>query len=259
MSFPFSRRKHVDSPWKEFLDAFLQPFLEFGFPDLHDAIDWSKPVVARDKELQQIAPVSDAGVRTVDKLVDVRLLNGDSKWLLIHVEVQSQRIEKFSERMFVYYYRIRDKYDKPLVSLAVPGAFIRNLTVIVGLCHGMGDFACQNARRWRRRNKKARSEDRAECPGEESNLHVLNGHMNLNHARLPIPPPGLVDFEPLRVPVTRPFGTREREMYKCWTAQTTGRFEKSKGFVDPQPRDIVFPIFQEASATASATASARNS
>ena len=31
----------------------------------------------------------------------------------------------------------------------------------------------------------------ASCPGEESNLHVHYGHMNLNHARLPIPPPGL--------------------------------------------------------------------
>ena len=30
------------------------------------------------------------------------------------------------------------------------------------------------------------------CPGEESNLHAHYGHMNLNHARLPIPPPGLV-------------------------------------------------------------------
>ncbi len=110
-----------DSPWKEFLDAFLKPFMEFGFLDLHDAIDWSQPVIALDKELQQIAPVSDAGVRTVDKLVEVKLLDGASKWLLIHVEVQSQRVEEFAELMFVYYYRIRDKYDKPLVSLAVLG------------------------------------------------------------------------------------------------------------------------------------------
>src|SRR5690606_37372632 len=28
------------------------------------------------------------------------------------------------------------------------------------------------------------------CPGEDSNLHTLR-HMDLNHARLPIPPPGL--------------------------------------------------------------------
>jgi len=110
-----------DSPWKEFLDAFLRPFVEFCFSELHDAIDWSQPIVTLDKELQQIAPTSVLGTRTVDKLIEVTLLNGDPKWLLIHVEVQAQPVDAFAERMFTYFYRIRDKYNKPLVSLAVLG------------------------------------------------------------------------------------------------------------------------------------------
>ena len=108
-----------DSPWKEFLDFYLKAFLEFGFPDLHDHIDWSKGVVMRDKELQQIAPVSESSLRVVDKLAEVQTLDGLVNWLLIHIEVQSQKTESFSERMFVCFYRIRDKYDMPLVSLAV--------------------------------------------------------------------------------------------------------------------------------------------
>jgi hypothetical protein len=72
-----------------------------------------------DKELQQIAPQSDTGARTVDKLVDVRLRSGETKWLLIHLEIQSQSKSDFAERMFVYFYRIRDKYNRALVSLAV--------------------------------------------------------------------------------------------------------------------------------------------
>lgn len=59
-----------DSPWKEFLDYYLKAFLEFGFCDLHDQIDWSKEVVMRDKELQQIAPESESGLRVVDKLAE---------------------------------------------------------------------------------------------------------------------------------------------------------------------------------------------
>ncbi len=110
-----------DSPWKEFLDAFLKSFVEFCFSELHDAIDWTKPVVTLDKELQQIAPASELGTRTVDKLVEVSLLNGELKWLLIHIEVQSQAVDAFAERMFTYFYRIRDKYNKPLVSIAVLG------------------------------------------------------------------------------------------------------------------------------------------
>ena len=58
------------------------------------------------------------------------------------------------------------------------------------------EHSCKTVCHWRAKkphgNKKARSKDRAECPGEESNLHAHYGHMNLNHARLPIPPPGLL-------------------------------------------------------------------
>ena len=45
--------------------------------------------------------------------------DGKEAWLLIHVEVQGQRERKFAERMFKYYHRILDRYDRPVVSLAV--------------------------------------------------------------------------------------------------------------------------------------------
>jgi hypothetical protein len=53
--------------------------------------------------------------------VEVKMLSGDVGWLLVHLEVQSQRDSDFARRMFVYFYRIRDKYDKRVVSLAVLG------------------------------------------------------------------------------------------------------------------------------------------
>ena len=96
-----------DSPWKEFLDAFLKQFVEFCFPTLHDAIDWSQPIVALDKELQQIAPTSELGTRTVDKLVEVKLLSGELKWLLIHVEVQSQPVDAFADYHLLLSYNLR--------------------------------------------------------------------------------------------------------------------------------------------------------
>lgn len=91
------------------------------FPDLWAHIDWSVPPKMLDKELQQIAPQSDVGQRTVDKLVEVRLLSGEIEWLLIHLEIQSQPVGNFGKRMFVYFYRVSDKYDRPIVSLAVLG------------------------------------------------------------------------------------------------------------------------------------------
>jgi hypothetical protein len=55
----------------------------------------------------------------VDKLVKVWLKNGIEKWFLIHIEVQGYNDPEFSERMFIYYYRIFDKFKKDIVSLAV--------------------------------------------------------------------------------------------------------------------------------------------
>ncbi len=57
--------------------------------------------------------------RYADKLVRVAFLNGTEQWILIHVEVQGQPEKDFAERMFIYYYRIRDLYAQPVISLAV--------------------------------------------------------------------------------------------------------------------------------------------
>jgi len=99
-----------DSPWKEALDELFAEFLLFCFPDIHAQIDWRVVPRMLDKELQQIAPTSETGVRDVDKLVEVQLLSGVTKWLLIHVEVQSQHSADFEERLFLCFCRIRDKY-----------------------------------------------------------------------------------------------------------------------------------------------------
>ncbi len=110
-----------DNPWKEALDCYFQPFMHLCFATIAAEIDWSVPPKMLDKELMQIAPHSELGARTVDKLVEVKLLAGDFGWLLVHLEVQSQRDVDFTRRMFVYFYRIRDKYNKRVVSLAVLG------------------------------------------------------------------------------------------------------------------------------------------
>src|SRR5690606_36431772 len=44
---------------------------------------------------------------------------GEAEWWLIHVEVQGQEEARFAERMFLYYCRLNDRYNKPVVSVAV--------------------------------------------------------------------------------------------------------------------------------------------
>jgi hypothetical protein len=110
-----------DSPWKEVLDCYFRAFLSFFFPHIHDAIDWSQPVESLDKELLQVMPDAETGARFVDKLVKVWRLDGTAEWVLIHVEVQYQTVTTFPKRMFVYYYRLLDRYAQKVVSLAILG------------------------------------------------------------------------------------------------------------------------------------------
>jgi hypothetical protein len=108
-----------DSPWKEALDRWFRPFLAFFFPPAHADIDWSRGYETLDTELQQVVRDAELGRRYADKLVKVWLRDGSERWLLIHVEVQGRREEGFARRVFVYNYRIFDKYNAEVVSLVV--------------------------------------------------------------------------------------------------------------------------------------------
>jgi hypothetical protein len=110
-----------DSPWKEALDVYFQPFLAFFFAEAHADIDWRRGYEPLDKELQQIVREGELGRRLVDKLVKVWLKDGQEQWILIHVEVQTAEEADFARRMYVYNYRLFDRYNREVVSLAVLG------------------------------------------------------------------------------------------------------------------------------------------
>ena len=110
-----------DSPWKMVLDGLFKQCLELFFPELAAALDWSRPYESLEQELRSIASDAEIGLKIVDKLVKAWRLDGSEEWLLVHLEVQNQRVQDFAERMFTSYYRIRDNYGVFPVSLAVLG------------------------------------------------------------------------------------------------------------------------------------------
>ena len=110
-----------DSPWKEALEHYFEDFMAFFFAQAYQGIAWSRGYEFLDKELQQVTLDAALGPRRVDKLVKVWRKEGEEAWVLIHVEVQGQEETNFAERMYVYNYRLFDRYHRQVASLAVLG------------------------------------------------------------------------------------------------------------------------------------------
>jgi len=108
-----------DSPWKNVLERYFPEFLAFFFPAAYAGIDWSQGYTFLDKELQKVVRDATLGRRYADILARVIDHAGVEDWVLVHIEVQGQHEADFGQRMFVYNYRLYDRYAKPVVSLAV--------------------------------------------------------------------------------------------------------------------------------------------
>jgi Domain of unknown function (DUF4351) len=110
-----------DSPWKEMLDGYFPAFMAFFFPEAHADIDWTRGYESLDTELQQIVRDAALGTRLADKLMQVWRRDGAEQIVLVHTEIQGTREADFAKRIYVYNYRLFDRYDRPVVSLAVLG------------------------------------------------------------------------------------------------------------------------------------------
>ncbi len=113
-------RVDYDTPWKAIIERYLPEFMAFFFPDVYREIAWERGYTFLDKELQQIVRDAASGSRRVDKLARVyRRGDGAEIWVLIHIEVQGQPEENFTERVYIYNYRIFDRYKRQVASLIV--------------------------------------------------------------------------------------------------------------------------------------------
>ncbi len=108
-----------DSPWKDVLEMAFPEFMAFYFPHAHAQIDWAQGFEFQNIELRQVVQDAELGKRLADTLVRVTLLTGEYRLICIHIEVQGWQDANFPQRMFIYNYRLYDRYGYPIVSLAV--------------------------------------------------------------------------------------------------------------------------------------------
>lgn len=110
-----------DSPWKAAIEQYFEEFVAFFFPRARAEIDWARGYEFLDRELQQVTRDAEIGRRLADKLVKLWLRDGEEVWMLAHIEVQGQYEPQFPRRLFVYNYRIYDRYRREVVTLTVLG------------------------------------------------------------------------------------------------------------------------------------------
>lgn len=108
-----------DALWKKIIGELFEEFMQFFAPRLHEEIDFKKEPDFLQQELFKEIIKSKKGRIVADQIVKVSLKNGEDKWILIHIEIQGEASIDFSKRMFRYFYRIYDKFDKEVYAIAV--------------------------------------------------------------------------------------------------------------------------------------------
>ncbi len=108
-----------DALWKGVIEELAIDFIDFFFPEIMEEIDFSRKFVFLDKELSKLFPAAPVKNRHGDKLMQVFLKNGESKYFLIHVEVQGWDDHEFDWRMFQCMYRLIEKYRVDITALVI--------------------------------------------------------------------------------------------------------------------------------------------
>jgi len=120
MKKPKKLIRDIDINLKEIISELFEPFVEFCMPDIYEEINFNEAYEFLEQEFPKLMKGKyKKGTKINDKLVKVTLKNGERKYLYIHIELQHKPEEDFAERMFVYFYRIFDKYGKDIETLAV--------------------------------------------------------------------------------------------------------------------------------------------
>jgi hypothetical protein len=114
------KQRKSDILWKVIMEEVFPDLLRFIYPDADDEYNMERGFEFLDKELAELNPQPDGekDSRFADKLVKVYHRDGVEEWVLLHVEVQGDTHDRdaFAERMYTYFYRIRDRYPGRLVS-----------------------------------------------------------------------------------------------------------------------------------------------
>jgi hypothetical protein len=116
-----------DRLFKELLQTFFKEFMELFFPQVCFAIDFSHMTFLSEELFTDVA---GGATGRVDVLIETRLMgedddNGDDfdetdkALIVVHLEPQSYYQSNFSERMFLYFSKLYEKYRRRILPIAI--------------------------------------------------------------------------------------------------------------------------------------------
>jgi hypothetical protein len=112
--------KRDDMLWKSVLEDVFDDFLRFFFSNADQLFNIGKEFEFLDKELGDLIPAEDMkSSKHIDKLIKIFTRRRKEPRILIHVEIQGYRDNGFEERMFTYFYRIRDRLRLRVIPIAI--------------------------------------------------------------------------------------------------------------------------------------------
>ena len=105
------QRSQPDLLWKDLTAEFYLEFIQFFFgKKMYDLIDTSVQPEFLEQEFNETFLGNEPNKKAADKIMRFRLLNGASKFIILHIEFQGKAETNFKMRMFLYFVYIVVKY-----------------------------------------------------------------------------------------------------------------------------------------------------
>ncbi|MEW9674897.1 DUF4351 domain-containing protein [Lentibacillus sp. L22] len=104
-----------DQLFKQLINTFFEEFLEAFFPDIHHNIDFHS---IQPYPQEVYTDLIQGNTRRLDIIVETKLKGTDTV-IIVHIEPQNEKQDNFHERMFRYFSLMYNKYQKPIVPIAI--------------------------------------------------------------------------------------------------------------------------------------------
>lgn len=109
------KRNKNDELFKVLLETFFYEFVDLFFPEISKLMDKNH---LKFMKQEIITDVLDLEKHYVDILVETKL-KGENGIVLIHVENQAQRDPEYNRKMFKYFSRLHEKYQKKILPIVI--------------------------------------------------------------------------------------------------------------------------------------------